>query len=257
MINNAIYNILIQKYPQEIVKNLLENYFASLNEFRKNNWKYFGNEVGQFIEDCERLIDYQLTNQYTQFNKKLPIFDNNILLKWENCSSSFDETYRILIPRILFSMNCIRNKRGMIHRNHIIPNKMDALLLLNNMKWIIAELIRLNSNLSFDDTNDIINLVTEKEIDIIWEIDGKSRILSKNKNCKDQILFFLYKYNKLSIENLLEYTEYSNKTMFNQIIKSLHKDRLLELSNEMCTISPSGIEYVEKIVENEAMKNLV
>ena len=64
---------------------------------------------------------------------------------------------------------------------------MDALLLLNNMKWIIAELIRLNSNLSFDDTNDIINLVTEKEIDIIWEIDGKSRILSKNKNCKDQI----------------------------------------------------------------------
>lgn len=69
MINNAIYNILIQKYPQEIVKNLLENYFASLNEFRKNNWKYFGNEVGQFIEDCERLIDYQLTNQYTQFNK--------------------------------------------------------------------------------------------------------------------------------------------------------------------------------------------
>ena len=61
----------------------------------------------------------------------------------------------------------------------------------------------------------------------------------------------------LSIENLLEYTEYSNKTRFNQIIKSLHKDRLLELSNEMCTISPSGIEYVEKIVENEAMKNLV
>ena len=95
MKNNVIYNILIRKYPQEIVENLLENYFAALNEFRKENWKYFGNEVGQFIEDCERLIDFQLINQYIPFSKKLPIFDSNILLKWENCSSSFDETYRL------------------------------------------------------------------------------------------------------------------------------------------------------------------
>ncbi|MCI8794203.1 MAG: hypothetical protein HFI73_02380 [Bacilli bacterium] len=257
MKNNVIYNILIRKYPQEIVENLLENYFAALNEFRKENWKYFGNEVGQFIEDCERLIDFQLTNRYIPFSKKLPIFDSNILLKWENCSSSFDETYRLLIPRILFSMNCIRNKRGMIHKNHIVPNKMDAILLLNNMKWIIAELIRLNSNLSFDDTNDTINLVVEKEIDIIWEIDGKSRILRKSKSCKDQVLFFLYKYQKLSTENLFEYTEYSNKTRFNQIIKSLHKDRLLELSNGECTISPIGVDYVEKIVKNEAKKKYI
>ena len=154
-------------------------------------------------------------------------------------------------------MNCIRNKRGMIHKNHIVPNKMDAILLLNNMKWIIAELIRLNSNLSFDDTNDTINLVVEKEIDIIWEIDGKSRILRKSKSCKDQVLFFLYKYQKLSTENLFEYTEYSNKTRFNQIIKSLHKDRLLELSNGECTISPIGVDYVEKIVKNEAKKKYI
>lgn len=251
MKNNVIFNILVHKYPEEIIKNILDNYFSALNEFRKENWKYFGNEVGQFIEGCERLIDFELTNNYIPFSKKLPIFDNSILLKWENCSSSYDESYRLLIPRILFSMNCVRNKRGMIHKNHIIPNRMDAILLLNDMKWIIAELIRLNSNMTYEDTSKIIDSVVEKEIDIIWEIDGKSRILYNTKSCKDQILIFLYKYQKLSLNELLQYTEYSNKTRFNNIVKSLHKERFIELSNDQCTISPSGIEYVEKIVKDE------
>lgn len=252
--NNIISTLLYVKYPQDIVDNLVGNYISAIEEYRKENWKYFGNEIGQFIEDCERLIDFELTNTYTPFSKKLPIFDNTVLIKWENTNSVIDESYRILIPRTLYSMNCLRNKRGMIHKNHITPNKMDATLLLNNMKWIIAELVRLNSTLSFDETINLINSIIEKEVDIIWEINGKSRIIYNIKNCKDQILIFLYKYETLSIEKLLEYTEYSNKTRFNSIITSLHKERLLDLYNSMCTISPSGIIYIERIIKNFSIK---
>lgn len=250
MNKKIVSNILYSKYPKDIVDNLLDNYTAAIHEYRKENWKYFGNEIGQFIEDFERLIEYELTNKYTPFEKKLAIFDNTVLLRWENSNSTFDQSYRLLIPRVLFSMNCIRNKRGMIHKNHITPNRMDSTLLLNDAKWLLAELIRLNSSLSFDETANIINAIIEKEIDIVWKINGKSRIVTNIKNCKDQILVFLYKYQKLSIEKLLDYTEYSNKSRFYSIVKSLHKDRLIDLCNNECTISPSGIRYIEKILKN-------
>ena len=86
-------------------------------------------------------------------SNKLPNFNERILTTWENYGSAYDEVYRIIIPRCLYAMYCIRNKRGMIHKNHIDPNKMDATILLNDTKWVLAEFFRMSSTLSFGNVN--------------------------------------------------------------------------------------------------------
>ena len=57
---NNIKDILINEYPEELVDSILECYLKALTEYRKGNWKYVGTEIGQFIENCRRMIEYKL-----------------------------------------------------------------------------------------------------------------------------------------------------------------------------------------------------
>lgn len=222
----SIEQILKKSFPDELVTIFLEAYNLSMKEFKKESWKHFGNEIGQFIEICIRMVDYSLFKSYTPIDKKLSIFDTKYLIKWENVQGASEE-WKIIIPRVLYSMYCIRNKRGMIHKNHISPNKMDATILTYNMKWVISEIIRLHSVFSFEKTEQIIENIIQKEIPITWDIKEKTRVLNLKLKYSEQIILLLYKKNGLSRRELLEFTEYSNGSGFDKILRELHKRRYI------------------------------
>ena len=50
MTRSDIQTVLESVYPHELAESLLINYENALREFKKGNWRYFGNEIGQFIE---------------------------------------------------------------------------------------------------------------------------------------------------------------------------------------------------------------
>lgn len=49
MTRSDIQTVLESVYPHELAESLLINYENALREFKKGNWRYFGNEIGQFI----------------------------------------------------------------------------------------------------------------------------------------------------------------------------------------------------------------
>lgn len=147
MTRSEIKTSLEAVYPQELTDALLTSYEHAIIEYRKSHWQYFGNEIGQFIEVARRIIEYQLSGNYTPLADRLTIFSEKVLISLESHSSTISEVYRVLIPRTLYAMYCLRNKRGMIHKSSIDPNKMDATVLLGNAKWILAEFFRLASTL--------------------------------------------------------------------------------------------------------------
>ena len=146
-------------------------------------------------------------------------------------------------------MYCIRNKRGMIHKNHIDPNQMDAYLILNNSKRVLAELIRLSSSLSFDKTIEIVDSIMYRETSIIWNAGNFSRILDTRMSCADQIVCLLYLKNNQTEQELRKTIEYSNASRFKDILKALHKNRLIEYSDSICIISPIGIQKSRRIIK--------
>lgn len=235
-------------YPSELAESLLTNYENSLREFKKENWQYFGNEIGQFIEVSYRMIEFQLEGEYTPLAKKLPIFNERVLTKWENCDSTYAEVYRIIIPRCLYAMYCIRNKRGMIHKTHINPNRMDATILLNDTKWILSEFFRLASTKSFEETEEIIESIMCKETSLIWDTGVGLRILDTKMNAADKVISLLYIHDSQTDTELQNAIEYRNITAFKKILKNLHKNRLIEYDNSKCMISPLGIKRAEMII---------
>ncbi|WP_249028578.1 hypothetical protein [Tannockella kyphosi] len=244
---NSVEQVLKTVYPEELVLYLLTSYENALIEFKKCNWQYTGNEMGQFIETSRRLIEYQLHGEFTSLTDKLSIFNEKALIIYENVPSKQEE-YRIIIPRVLYSMYCIRNKRGMIHKNHIDPNKMDASLLLYNAKWVLAEFYRLVSTKTFEETEEIINGIMCKETSIVWDTGSTLRILDAKMSTKDKVLCLLYIKDSQTAEELQSSIEYSNSTTFKKQLWDLHKNRLIEYSLDKCYISPLGMEKAERLL---------
>ena len=200
------------------------------------------------VEVARRIIEYQLDNSYTPLTNKLANFNERILTAWENYDSKFSESYRVIIPRCLYSMYCIRNKRGMIHKNHIDPNKMDATVLLSNTKWVLAEFFRQASTMSFEETETVIDSIMYKETSVIWDTGNGLRILEPKMSCKNKVLCLLYVKDGQQDVELQNSIEYKNTTEFKRVLRTLHKDKLIEYSNSKCVLSPLGLSQAEDLL---------
>lgn len=234
-------------YPEDLVNSLIESYKKSLREYKKGNWAYCINEIGQFIEVLRRIICVALGEQSLPLSTQLPNFTPSILNAFEQKDKNlYDESYRIIIPRMLYSMYCIRSKRGAIHKNHIDPNKMDARILIDQAKWIIAELFRLISSLSFEETVSLVDSILVKEIDVVWNINGFSRIIDSKMKSPMKVLCLLYNKDGQPVELLQKQIEYKNNSDFRKLLRKLHSERKIEYSENKCYISPIGINIVEQ-----------
>ncbi|MBQ6874550.1 MAG: hypothetical protein IJO24_09695 [Clostridia bacterium] len=248
MTRSDIQNVLATAYPSELVDSMLASYENALAEYKKEHWQYFGNEIGQFVEVARRMIEYQLDNRYTPLADKLANFNERILTAWENYDSKFSEVYRIVIPRCLYSMYCLRNKRGMIHKSHIDPNRMDASVLLSNTKWVLAEIFRQISTMSFEETEEIVNSIMCKESSIVWDTGNCLRILDTKMSCKNKVLCLLYMKDGQSDTDLQKSIEYKNTTEFKHVLRLLHKEKFIEYADSKCIISPKGLTEAENLL---------
>ncbi len=250
MYRNDIITSLAKDYPEDIANALVGNYISALGEYRKEDWMNCSGYIGKFVESARRMIHIKLTGESVPLNKEMnEKFTNKQLNEWENMRSEFPEEYRIIIPRNLYAMYCIRNKRGGVHLNHISPNKMDASLLINSSKWVLSEFFRLSSTKSIEETTDIIESIMNKDICLIWNTGETDRILDPKMSCSKQILCLLYSKNGQNKDDLLKATEYKNPSRFDNLLNDLHRNRFIEYKDSKCILSPLGINEAEKLLK--------
>lgn len=183
--------LLKSKYPEEVVEQLLASYRDVERNFQLYNWKTSELDAGHFVESTRRLIESVLFGTYTPFSKGLTAFSQAVLSKYENAAGH--ESFRILIPRTLFSVYCIRNKRGVGHIGEVSPNEMDATYILYAVKWVMAEVVRLASETSPQDAERIVRQTVERQVEAIWD-DGESfMVLDRTLRAPDKVLVVLYR----------------------------------------------------------------
>jgi len=234
-------------FPDVIVDRVLNRYIEAVGEFKKKNWKYCINEIGHFVEDSRRLIDYRITGSYVPLNDEQSAFSEAVLSKWNDKNNTESVEYKVIIPRMLYAIFCIRNKRGSMHSNHIDPNEMDATISLNGAKWVLSEFFRLSSKLSFVETKAIVESIMKKETSLVWDVGSHLRILNAKMSTSEKILCLLYLKDDQSVEDLRKSTDYKNKSNFVSLLKKLHNDVKINFENGMCKISPTGEEVAETL----------
>lgn len=238
--------VLKTRFPHDVVDALLYAYREIEWNYVLKKWKASELDAGHFVEAARRLIEYELTGVYTPISQKLPNFNDSVLSSYENTSG--DESFRILIPRILKSIYNIRNKRGVGHISGISPNEMDSTYILYSVKWVLAELVRLSSGLPVSETQSLLNSITERKMELLWKENNITRILNTSIKAKEKILLLLYDQSPRKDKELQEIIEYVNKAKFRSILRELHKKRLIEYkSDNNCFLSPKGLIEAETL----------
>lgn len=240
---------LKKSYPHDLVDALLTAYTEIESNYALRKWKASELDAGHFVEAARRILDFVLyAGKYTPIGTDLPKFNDKELTRYENGTG--DEAYRILIPRVLRSVYGVRNKRGVGHVGKVSPNEMDATLILYNVKWVLAELIRQASGLSPAETQKLVDTIIERRLSVLWKHGDLTRVLSK-VGAREQVLILLYDEDKQSEEKLRKAIEYKNETNFRKILARLHSKRRIEFRTDgICMILPPGVFEAEEILRN-------
>lgn len=244
---SKVLTIIEQASDSDLAKLIIDSYKEVERNYFVKQWKTSELDAGHFVESVRRFIELRLNGKYTPIDKPLLSLNDKVLQAY--LSASGDDSYRIHIPRILLSIYGIRNKRGVGHVSQIAPNYLDATFIIASTKWVLAELIRLNSTLSIDETSKIVDHIVERDVEGVWEQGEITRILVSGLSLKEQILFLLFSTDVMTEDKLQSIIEAKDKAYFRRLLKQLHATRLIEyMEDRTCVLSPKGKLEAEQLV---------
>ena len=237
-----------KKFRSRIVK----TYLDAKKNFSEQRYETTGLSVGKFGETLLRFLQQELTGSYIPFNKKIPNFANECQKLISLPKTAGPDSLRVVIPKALVLLYTLRNKRGIGHvGGDVDANKSDATTMARVADWIVCELIRIYHNLSLEEAEALVDSISSRNIEDIWEIAGKKRVLRDDLDNREKCLLLVYSCTDAGVpaEDLCEWIKYSSLAMFKRrILEPLDKDLLIEYDRDtdFVFISPLGIKRVEE-----------
>lgn len=161
-------------------------------------------------------------------------------------------SFQILVPRMLPALYEVRNNRGVGHAGgDVDPNHMDAQVVLAMCNWVMAELVRVFHSVTVDQAQKVVDTLAERRIPMVWKDDDIRRVLNPKVKMPDQILVLLASAaGKVTVAELQQWVEQSDKAYFLRTLRALHKKRYVELSSDQQQIQvlPPGATHVEVLI---------
>lgn len=241
---------LFTALPDSLRDDLLNSLTSIEQNYREARWEPSELNGGKLCEAAYTILRGHVDGNYPARAAK-PANMVDACRQLEQAGNQFSRSIRIQIPRMLMALYEIRNNRGVGHvGGDVAPNHMDAVCVLQMSKWVVAELIRAFHQVSTDEAQAVVDGLTEREIPLIWEINGRMRILNGSLTMKQKTLALLYaKPAGQDEDELVADLEHSNKSVYRRdVLKRAHKERLIEYDSvaKRVHISPLGIREVEE-----------
>lgn len=196
-------------------------------------------------------MDHLLFGTYKPIGKSLDAFNESALIKYRDAKG--DESLRILMPRQLWALYALRNKRSMGHLGLGPALQIDANILLYGAKWAVAELIRLSSTIPIHEATGFIERIVEHQISPIWREGDIVRIVNPKVSARDQTLILLGFVGEMDENGLRQIIEYKHAANFRKILKRLHALKLIEYAPQLVRISPTGFAEAKSLVDKYSL----
>jgi len=244
---------ILEAIPEKLRSELLSAYEQILRNFRERRWEPAELNGGKLCEIVYTILRGYVDGKFPPKSTK-PKNMVDACHSLEKVSAGiFSRSIRIQIPRMLVALYEIRNNRGVGHvGGDVDPNHMDALCVLEMSKWILSELVRIFHGVPIEKATAAVESIVERTLPVVWEVNGKRRVLEPKMSMRDKALVLLYHCMTPVLEaNLFDWVEHSNASIFRgNVLRSAHKQKLLEYDQDKGTvlISPRGIDYVENSI---------
>lgn len=231
--------------PAELVNDLLEAFTEAKRRFYRDDLRPSEIEGARFSEAVFRILQWATTQKYTALGKTLPSVD---AMMSTLVNTSANDSIRIHIPRTLRLIYDVRNKRDVAHLGDgIDPNQQDATLVVRNMEWVLAELVRIYHNVSATDAHGIIVDLVSKDVPLIQEFEGIPRVLKRLK-ASDHFLVLLYWRGAqgATYDQLETWARAPMRSNIRRTLRSLDARDLIHLKGDQYVLTHLGEDDVEK-----------
>jgi hypothetical protein len=232
---------------------LLAEYQSIIQNYSEHRWSPSELSGGKFCEIVFTILDGHAKGTYAAHPTKPPDFVGACKKLEQN--THVPRSFQILIPRLLPALFEVRNNRNVGHvGGDVDPNHMDATFVITSCNWVMAELVRVYHNLSPDEAVEIVDLLVERRIPLIWEGDSVRRVLDPSMPLREQVLLLLSTSpGKIATSDLFEWTGYKGRTYFFSLLRTMHGKRVIELSKDQkhALILPPGNAAAAEIVRKK------
>lgn len=236
--------------PTGLRKPLIEEYSNIIHSYLERRWSPAELSGGRFCEVVFTILDGYAKGKYASKPSKPRDFVKACRTLEKN--TNVPRSFRILIPRLLPALYEIRNNRGVGHvGGDVDPNYMDASTIVSNCSWILAELVRVFHGQTIDEAQAVVDSLAERRIPLIWQNDDMKRVLDPSLPLRDQLLLLIASTSSgVSTDNLYLWSGYNNKGYFTRILRTLHRSRMIELSNDELEVQmlPPGDIYIANLI---------
>src|SRR3989338_11047756 len=227
-------------------------------EFQKLHQQYFLGrwepsqlDAGRFAEIVMRILEYKNSgSSYTPIGVQLKRL---VIVAAIRKNTTLDESLRFHMLGLTELILDFRNKRNVAHPGTVNVNEMDATFVLQAANWIVAELIRLETQMSPDDAQAEIKKIIERKVPIIEEIGGRLKCLNPKLGAKEKAMVFCYqKYpSEVSLDDLADWMGYSNNSVLGNELRGLDKDGRIDFRNDEARLTRNGVAWVEQNIKFE------
>jgi hypothetical protein len=198
---------LLRVFNSKYVISLLNHFDESITKFENRDWEACIQKAGKFVEAAIKgLANYcQISMPRGRDFKVSKLVEE--LRKADQIK--YDDTVRLLIPRICVFIYDISSNRGARHDpDEIDSNKMDAVVVVQNISWILAEMTRFSQKGSIapDQAIELVEELMEKKYPIFEEIDGRLYVNKEGLSAPETAMLLLnFKYpNRVNKQHLTD-----------------------------------------------------
>ncbi len=239
---------LARSLPAELVGALIDSYREIKEAFLLGKHEPAELNAGKLCEVVYRVLEFETSRSYTPLGTSIKPFDAKC--RAFESKTGHPESIRFHLPRLAVAVYDVRNKRGVGHVGaDVNPNLADSTLVSTASDWMMAELIRMHYACSLDQAQKWVDGLVQRKLLLVHEVGGKKRVLNPALPFTIKVLVILAGEfpEGLDEKTLLDWTEHSNPTVFRRdVLKGLHKKKLIEYAPPKCTILPPGLRLVEE-----------
>ena len=236
--------------PEKLRDELVSSFNDIVKNFRERRWEPSELNGGKLCEVAYSILKGYADGKYPARATK----PKNMVLacqQLEQQAVHAPRSIKIQIPRMLIALYEIRNNRNVGHvGGDVDPNHMDAMCVLQMAKWVMAELVRVLHDVDTEEATSIVDALVDRDTPLIWEVNGKKRVLATSLKMRDKALLLLHSDGgEVDERALVDWIEHSNGSVFRRdVLKPAHKSKLVEYDGNKGTvqISPIGIALVEE-----------
>jgi hypothetical protein len=235
--------------PGSLRAELLSTLQTIVNNYREHRWEPAELNGGKLCEVVYTILRGHVDGKFPASASKPPnMFSACQALEH---AQGFPKSVRVQLPRMLVALYDIRNNRGVGHvGGEVNPNFMDATAVLAMAKWVVAELVRIFHKLDPDQAEPIVEALTVREVPLVWEIDGRRRVLDPSLSVKARTLLLLYGSNgPVQETDLRGWVEHPHASHYRRdVLRRAHNEKLVEYAQQAGTVvlSPLGVRHVEE-----------